>query len=183
MEADVLGLVGQVVPIYADTVAAEQAGATRQEVSFGASGFEHHAGVQAQFAGQHGQFVDQGDVDVALGVFDDLGSFGDPDAGGLVSAGGDDFGVESVAKIGGFLRRAGGDLFYGWEALLFISWVYAFGGVADEELPFRWFVFWSFRSDEAMRFHRRKRKSGRYRVRGRGRSLLRCSRDRQCSRR
>jgi hypothetical protein len=39
------------------------------------------------------EFVHQGDVEVALGVLDDLGGFGDLDGAGRVDAGGDHRGV------------------------------------------------------------------------------------------
>ena len=53
-------------------------------------------GVDAEFAEDQRQFVHQGDVEVALGVLDDLGRFGDADAAGAVGAGGDDLAVEDV---------------------------------------------------------------------------------------
>ena len=74
--ADLLGFVGQVVGVHADAVAAHQAGAERQEVPFGAGGFQHFLGVDAHAAEDHRQLVDQGDVEVTLGVFDHLGGFG-----------------------------------------------------------------------------------------------------------
>jgi hypothetical protein len=96
--ADLLRLVGQVVRIHADAVAADQAGAERQEVPLGAGRFQHLQGVDAELVEDHGQVVDQRDVEVALGVLDDLGGFGHLDAGRLVGAGGDDAGVERVDK-------------------------------------------------------------------------------------
>ena len=53
-------------------------------------------GVDAEFAEDQRQFVHQGDVEVALGVLDNLGRFGDADAAGAVGAGGDDLAVEDV---------------------------------------------------------------------------------------
>jgi hypothetical protein len=46
--ADLLRLVGQVVRIHADAVAADQARPERQEVPLGAGGFQHLAGVDAE---------------------------------------------------------------------------------------------------------------------------------------
>ena len=80
MVADLLRLVGQVVRIDADAVAADQAGAERQEVPLGAGRLQHFQGVDAELVEQDRQVVDQGDVEVALGVLDHLGRFGDLDA-------------------------------------------------------------------------------------------------------
>src|SRR5699024_2700159 len=78
--ADLRRLVGEVIRIDADAVAADQTGPKRQEVPFGAGRFEYFQRVDTEFVEKLGQVVDQGDVDVALGVFDDLGRLGDLDA-------------------------------------------------------------------------------------------------------
>ena len=87
---DLLRLVGQVVGIDADAVAAHQAGAKGQEVPFAAGGFQHFQGIYAEAMEDQREFVHQRDVEIALGVLDYLGGFGDLDGAGLVSAGGDD---------------------------------------------------------------------------------------------
>ena len=74
-------------------MAADQAGAEGQEVPFAAGGLQHFQGVDAQLAEDQRQFVHQGDVEVALGVLDDLGGLGDADAAGKVSPGGDGLAV------------------------------------------------------------------------------------------
>ena len=76
MIADLLGLVGQVVGVDTDAVAADQAGPEGQEIPFGAGRLQDLQGVDARAVEDQGQFVDQGDVDVALGVLDDLGRLG-----------------------------------------------------------------------------------------------------------
>src|SRR6056297_2699392 len=145
VEADVLGLVGQVVRVHADAVAADQTGAERQEVPLGAGGFEYRAGVQAQLAEQHGQFVDQTDIHVALGVFDDFCRLGDPDILRFVRSRRNDRGVESVNEISSLGGGAGGYFFYCWEAVFAVARIYSFGAVAGEELFFGFLVFWFFR--------------------------------------
>ena len=77
--AHFLGLVGDVERIDADAVAAHQAGLEGQEVPLGAGRLEHVARVDAQPVGDQGDLVDQGDVDVALGVLQHLGELGDAD--------------------------------------------------------------------------------------------------------
>ena len=110
MKADRLRLVGQIIGIDADAVAADQAGAVGVEVPFGAGGGEHLAGVEAEILEQHGKLVDQRDIHVALDVLDDLGGLGDPDRARPVGAGGDDAAIDLVDELGGFRRRARGDL-------------------------------------------------------------------------
>jgi hypothetical protein len=82
---------------------------------------------------QDGEFVHQRDVEVALGVLDDLGRLGDADALGLVGAGGDDLAVERVDGLGDLRGGAGGDLLDGGDAVRLVAGVDAFGGVADVE--------------------------------------------------
>ena len=129
------GLVGEVVGVDADAVAADQAGAEGQEVPFAAGGFQHFQGVDAELAEDQRQFVHQGDVEVALSVLDDLGRFGDADAAGAVGAGGDDLAVEGVDDGGDCRAGAAGDLFNGGEAVVRVAGVDAFGAVAEVEDP------------------------------------------------
>ncbi|MCY1559918.1 hypothetical protein D9M68_970020 [compost metagenome] len=56
--ADLLGLVGQVIRVHADAMAADQAGAEGQEVPLGAGSFQHLVGVDAQAVEDQRQLVD-----------------------------------------------------------------------------------------------------------------------------
>src|SRR5699024_71245 len=133
VEVDLLGLVGQVVGVDADAVSADQAGLEGQEVPFGGGGFEHRSRVQAQSGEQHGQFVDKGDIDVTLGVFDDLGGFGDLDRRGAVSAGRNDGSVEGVDEVGCFGRGGACDLDDVCHAVGLVAGVDALRRVAGEK--------------------------------------------------
>src|SRR5690625_1949656 len=62
VKAALLGLVGQVVRVHADAVAADQAGLKGQEIPFGGGGVEYGGRVQAQVVEQHGQLVDKGEI-------------------------------------------------------------------------------------------------------------------------
>ena len=99
--AHAFGLFGEVGRIEAETVATDQAGTERQEVPLGAGGLEDSLGVDAEASEQDGELVHQRDVQVALGVLDDLGGLGYADALGPVRAGSDDFAVERVHRFGG----------------------------------------------------------------------------------
>ena len=103
--ADHLGLVRQVVRVDADAVAAHQARAERQEVPLRAGGLQHFQRVDADLVEDDGQLVHQRDVQVALGVLDDLGGLGHLDAGGAVHAGLDDRFVQRGDAVQGLRRR------------------------------------------------------------------------------
>ena len=78
-----LGAGGEVVGIDADAVAAHQPGLEVEEVPLGAGGVEHVVDREAEAAEDHGHLVDEGDVDVALGVLDHLGGLGGADVGAM----------------------------------------------------------------------------------------------------
>jgi len=122
-----------VVGVDADAVAADQAGAEGQEVPFAAGGFQHFQGVDAELVEDQRQLIHQGDVEVALGVLDDFGGFGDADAAGRMGAGGDDLAVEGVDDGGDLWRGAAGDFFDGGQAVVVVAGVDAFGAVAAVE--------------------------------------------------
>jgi len=132
--ADGLRLVGEVVRIHADAVAADQARAEGQEVPLAAGGLQHGLGVDAHLVEDDGQLVDEGDVDVALGVLDDLGGLGHLDAFGLVGADDNDLAVELVDQLGHFGRGAGSDLLDGGDAVFLVARVDALGAVAGVEV-------------------------------------------------
>ena len=134
MVADLLGLVSQVVGVDADAMAAHQTGAEGQEIPLGASGGQHLVCVDAELAEDQRQLVHERDVEIALGVLDDLCGLGDADAGGLVRAGGDDAGIKRVDGICGGGSRSAGHLQDGGEAMRLIAGIDALRAVAGEEI-------------------------------------------------
>ena len=66
MIADLLRLVGQVVGIDADAMAADEAGAKGQEISFAAGGFEDYEGVDGAVCGESHVLLLEGDRESAL---------------------------------------------------------------------------------------------------------------------
>ena len=126
-------LVGQVVRIHADAVAADQARPERQEVPLGAGRFQHVQGVDAELVEQDGEVVDQRDVEVALGVLDHLGGFRHLDAGRLVGAGGDDAGVQRIDEIGDSRGGPGGHFQDVGHPMLLVAGVDALRAVTDRE--------------------------------------------------
>jgi hypothetical protein len=80
MIAQHLRLVRQVIGIDADAVPADKAGPEIEEIPFGPGGRQHRLGIDAHAVEDDRQLVDEGDVEIALGVLDHLGGFGHPDA-------------------------------------------------------------------------------------------------------
>ncbi len=79
MVTHLLGFVGDIKWIDADAVAADQAGAEGQEVPLGAGRRQHVLGVDSETVAYQRDFIDQGDVDVALGVLENFGKLGHAD--------------------------------------------------------------------------------------------------------
>lgn len=129
-----LGALGQVVGVDADAVAADESGFEGQEVPLGGCGFEDVGGVDAHQCEDFREFVDEGDVDVALGVLNHLGGFGDLDGARQVGTGGYHAAVHFVDEFSDFGGRAGGDfpdMLYG---VLLVAGVDALGRVAGVEV-------------------------------------------------
>ena len=95
---------------------------------------EHFAGVDAEAMEDQCELVDQRDVEVALGVLDDLGGFGHLDRAGAIGAGGHHRGVERIHERRGFGRRARDDLHDVRQPVLRIAGVRPFGAVAGVEI-------------------------------------------------
>ena len=131
---DFLRLVGQVIRIDADAMAADQPGREIQEIPLAAGGREDFLGIDFHAVEDHRQFVDQRDVDIALGVLDDLGGFGDADARCLVGAGRDDGPVDRVDEIGRFGGRTRGDLDDVRQPMGLVAGVDALRAVADKKI-------------------------------------------------
>ena len=132
--ADLFGLVRQVVGVNADAMPADHARAERQEVPLAASRLENFERVDVEPVEDDREFIDQGDVQVALGVLDDLGGFGHLQAGGREGAGGDDAGVERIDCLGHFRRGAAGDLLDLGQRIDLVARVDALRAVAAEEI-------------------------------------------------
>ncbi len=132
--AELLGLMGQIVRVDADAVAAHQARREAEEIPLGAGGGEHIAGIEAEAAVDQRQFVHQRDVDVALGVFDDLGGFRDLDRRRAVNAGGNHRAIglgDDVERPG---VRTGDDLHDGLEAMEMVAGIDPFRRETEREI-------------------------------------------------
>ena len=79
-----------------------QARTKRQEVPFGARCLQHFQCINAKPVEYQRQFVDERDVDITLGIFNDFSRFGNTDAAGFVGAGDDNALVELIDKLSDF---------------------------------------------------------------------------------
>jgi len=95
-----LGFVSQIVWVNANTVTSDQARTEGQEVPFCARRLEDSLGVNVHPVKDHSEFVDQRDVQISLGVFDNFSGFGNADRRGFVCACRYDRRVEAIDKIG-----------------------------------------------------------------------------------
>ena len=80
MVAELFCLIGEVIRIDADAVAAHQARFELQKIPLGACGFEYFCLIEPHFVKDDGELVHKGDVDIAPRILDDLCRLGDADA-------------------------------------------------------------------------------------------------------
>ena len=132
--AQFLRLVGEIVGVYANAVATDQARTEGQEIPFRSGCLQHFQGVDADLVENDRQFVHQCDVQVALGIFDDLGGFSDLDARGGVNPGRDHAAVNFLNLGQGFRGIAGNDLDDLGHRTFLVARVDALGRIADEEI-------------------------------------------------
>ena len=129
-----LGLVGQVVGIDPDTVAPHQAGPEVQEIPLGRRRVEHLLSVDTHAMEDQGEFVDQGDVQIALGVLDHLGGLGHPDRTGPVGARRDDGPIQRIDELGRLRRRPRRHLDDVRQAVVRVAGIGPLRAVAGEEV-------------------------------------------------
>ena len=124
----------EVIRVHADAVATHQSGTQLDKVPLAAGRFEHIVRVDAHGVENLGQFVHEGDVHVALAVFNNFRGLGHLDAGRLMGAVDKDTVVHGVHQIGNLRRRAGRHLFDFLHRMGFVAGIDALGTVAGEEV-------------------------------------------------
>src|SRR5690606_3911458 len=127
--ANGLGLVRQIVRINANAMSAHQARAEWQEVPLGSCRFEYRLSIDAQTIEYKGKFVNECDIDVALGIFDDLGSLSHPDGRRLMRACGNDLTIKLVDQFGHFRGGTRRHLLDGGHAVQLVAWIDTLGAV------------------------------------------------------
>ena len=104
MIAGPLRPVGEVEGIHADTVAPDKPRSERQKIPLRPGCREHIVGIEVERSKDLGELVDEGDVEVSLGVLDDLRGLGDPDRRRFMNSGAD----HRPIHLGHDLRGLGG---------------------------------------------------------------------------
>lgn len=133
MIAQAFGFMGEVVRIHSDAMTSHQTWFKVQEVPLGAGSLQHFVCVNAHAREDERQLIDKSDVDIALCVFNDLGSFGYLDGRSLVRAGFDDTPVEGIHPVGNFGRTAAGNFLDVYQPVLLVSGIDAFGRIATKK--------------------------------------------------
>ena len=83
---------------------------------------------------QDGQLVDEGNVDIALGIFDDFRRFCHSNAARSVGAGHYDEAIERIDKFRHLGRGARCDFLDIGDAMLLVARINPFGAVTAEEI-------------------------------------------------
>ncbi len=128
------GFVRQVIRVHANTVAANHAGPEGQEIPLAACGFKHFKGIDADALEDDGELIDEGDVQVALAVFNHFCGFGHFDAAGFPCAGFDNAVVQGINFVGHFGRATACDFADSGEGVDLIARVDSLRAVAAEKV-------------------------------------------------
>jgi hypothetical protein len=96
-----LGFTDEVIGVDGDTVAADHTRGIAMEVPLSGGCVEDISGIDTEAFEDKAQFINEGDIKVALDVFDNLGGFGGLDTFSLKDAAADR-GVDLGDGIGGF---------------------------------------------------------------------------------
>ena len=134
MVSEFFGLPGEVVRIHTNAVATYQARSKGQEIPFGTRRFQYVVGVYANAVADDGKLVDQGNIDIALGVLDDLRSFGGFYVGSAVYTGIHNNFIGPGDLLEGLCVTTGGHLGDGTYGVLFVTRVDALRGVTHLEI-------------------------------------------------
>ena len=129
-----LGALCQVVRIYADTVATYQTRAERQEIPFGTCGLQDVKRVYSHLGKNVREFIDKGNIDIALRVLYHLCSFGHFDGRGKMGACRDNGGINLIDILSYFGSRSRSYLFDMLYRMLLVARIDTLGGVACKEV-------------------------------------------------
>lgn len=125
---------GQIIRIDADTMPSDQSRFKLEKIPLRSRCFQYLIGVDPDQVEDLGQFVDEGDVQVALTVFNHLSRFRNLDRTCPVSAVFQNRTVERVDFFRSFRRRTGSDLADLAQRMFPVAGVDPFRGIAAEEV-------------------------------------------------
>lgn len=125
---------GEIVGIHTYAMATNKTGTEGEEVPLGASSFKYVEGVDAHLVENLGELVNESDVDVALGVLNDLGGLSDLNGRSEVCTGGDDGGIDLIDIFADFRGGARSDFFDVLHGVLLVTGIDALGRIAAIEI-------------------------------------------------
>ena len=134
MIAQLLGLIGEVVGVNTNAVAAYQTGTEAQSIPLGIHAVHHFVGIDAHAVKHHGQLIHEGNVDVPLAVLHYLDGLGSFDGGNGVSTHLDDLIIDMLDLVQGICIHTGDDLADVLQTMHLIAGVDTLGRVAHLEV-------------------------------------------------
>ena len=132
--AYLLGFVRQIVGVHTDAVTSHKPRPERKEVPLRTGRFKYGFRVNAELVENDGQFIDERDVDVSLGILDDLGRFRHPDAWCQMCPGCNNRGIKPVYSFSCLRGGTGSDFQYPGHCVFFVSRVDTLRGVTAEKI-------------------------------------------------
>ena len=134
MVPQALGLEGEIVGIHPDAVPPHQPGAEGEKIPFRPRRLQNLQRVDALALKNQGQFIHQGNVEVTLGVLDDLGGLRSLDVGGHVNPSRDDGAVNLRHETCSLRGISGDDLPDLFHRMFLVTRIDALGGIAGKEV-------------------------------------------------
>src|SRR5262245_1403373 len=134
MITGLFGAKGQIVWVNADAVSADKTWLEVHEIPFRRRSGEHIAGVDAELMKNCGQFVHERDIEIALGILDYFGGFGDLDRRRAVDARFHDRTINIRDNVEGVHILRGHALAYTLKAVCRVARIDPFGRIADGEI-------------------------------------------------
>ena len=129
-----LRLLDKVVGIHADAVAAHKTRAQFDEVPLGCRRLDHVVRVDVHRIEDLRQLVHEGNVDIPLGILDDLGSLRHLDGRSLMRPVHQDGVIDGVHDIGNLRRRAGCHLLDFLHGMELVARIDALRGITGEKV-------------------------------------------------
>ena len=132
---DSLGFMGEIIRVHTNAVPANQAGFEGQEIPLGSGCRQHFMGINLQPREDHRKLIHQRDIQITLGILDNLCRLSHLDRTGLMGAGGNNTGIKRIHFIGNLRSRTGGDFHNAGYPVFFITRINTLGAVTGVKVP------------------------------------------------
>jgi hypothetical protein len=124
----------QIIRVDANAVPAHRPGPEFEKVPFGGGCGQHVSRINPELVEDGGEFVHEGDIEIALRVLDDLYRFRDFDRWCLVQPGGDHRAINRRDDVKRTRVLPGNDLGDGLETMRLVAGLDTFQRIADGEI-------------------------------------------------